>query len=103
MKFETKGMYMTNGVQNALDNEEFSMWHLNKCVEKHFNNQGEECKDDNELNEDAIKYKSGRVMSTFKNVNGHTIWIITDGLHLANDPVYGKEYPMTTILFPDEY
>ena len=42
-------------------------------------------------------------MSTFNDVGRNKIWIITDGLHLANDPVYGKEYPMTTILFPDEY
>lgn len=103
MRFETKGVYMTSGVQAKVDRGEIPMKDVTSCLEKHFFNRGEECKDDNELNEEAIKYKSGRVMSTFNNVAGHKIWIITEGFHLANDPVYGREYPMTTILFPDEY
>ena len=103
MKFETKGVYMTSGIQASVERGELNHSLLTQCLGKHFMNEGEECKNDKKLNEDAIKYKSGRVLSVFKNVGGKKIYIITEGFHLIGDPVYGEEYPMTTILFPDEY
>ena len=103
MRFETKGVYMTRGVQAKLDNGQIPFTEIVRCLDKHFLNEGEECKDENKLNEDAIKYKSGRVFSVFNNVGGKKIYIITEGFHLIGDPVYGEEYPMTTVLFPSEY
>lgn len=102
MRFITKGIYMTRGIQEYLENGKLDHAQLLEATEKHFCNLGHECKEDNQLNEEAIKNKDGRVFSLF-NVGNHRIYIITDGLHLQNDPVHGGTYPMTTILFPDEY
>ena len=95
MKFVTKGIYMTCGVRSLLDNEEINHIQIGDCLHKHYLNEGDECDYDKNLNEEAIQYQDGRVVSMFKNCGGHEIWIMTDGLHLANDPVYGKEYPYT--------
>lgn len=103
MLFETRGVYMTSGVQAKVDRGELDMIDVTKCLDKHFDNKGEECKDDNQLNVEAIQDKSGRVFSVFRNVKGNDIWVITEGLHLLDDPVYGDQYPYTTVLFPDEY
>ena len=94
---------MTCGVQAKVDRGELDITDVTSCLDKHFMNKGEECEDDNSLNEWSIKHKDGRVMSVFRNVKGQALWIITDGLHLANDPIHGKEYPYTTVLFPEEY
>lgn len=75
---------------------------ISKCIEKHFANEGEECKADNKLNAEAIKNKEGRVVSSFT-VNNIKLFVITDGLHLHNSIEYGNQYPLTTILLPEEY
>lgn len=102
-RFVTRGIVMTRGVDASIKNEELSHSDILPLLHRHFANEGDECKEDKALNEDAIKNESGRVFSVFNNVKGHKLYIITDGLHLANDPEYGKDYPHTTILFPDEY
>lgn len=94
---------MTSGVQASIQAGNISHADINSCLRKHFNNKGEECEDDNNLNAWSIKHKDGRVLSVFNNVGIDKIYIITDGLHLADDPVYGSEYPVTTILYADEY
>lgn len=105
MKFTTKGIYMTCGVQASIDCEELTHENIGECLHRHFMNQGDECAEDRKLNEEAIKSREGRVLSVFKDVgeSDSTIYIITEGFHLANDPQYGKQYPMTTVLFSDEY
>lgn len=102
MRFSTKGIYMTRDIQSYLEQGKLQHSEILESVEKHFCNLGHECEQDNKMNEHAIKNKYGRVFSVF-NICNHKIYIITDGLHLANDPVHGGTYPMTTILFPDEY
>lgn len=102
-KFITRGIYMTRGIQADVERNEMSMGDLKACLDRHFNNKGDECQEDKEYNEYAIKNKDGRVFSVFNNVKGHKIYIITEGLHLADDPEHGKNYPMTTILYPEEY
>ena len=101
--FCPKTMVYTSGIQACLENGEIKDGDLIDCLHRHLLNLGEECKDDNKLNREAIKNKDGRVVSLFKNCGNRKIFIITDGLHLANDPVYGDEYPATTILLPEEY
>ena len=103
MLFETRGVYMTNGVQAKVDRGELDMLSVMACLDKHFENKGEESKYDNLLNVEAIQSKSGRVFSIFNNVKGNKLYVITEGLHLLDDPVYGDQYPYTTVLFPDEY
>ena len=99
MRFATKGIYITNGIKFSIDENEISASWIQQCIAKHFNNQGEECKKDNKANETAIKRKDGRVFSVF-NKDNNKIYIITDGLHLAEEYA---EYPMTTVMFPEEY
>ena len=105
MLFRTKGIYMTCGVQASIDSKELTHENVGECLNRHFLNQGDECEEDRKLNEVALKMREGRVLSVFKNVAGtdNTIYIITEGFHLENDPEYGFQYPMTTILFSDEY
>ena len=102
-KFITRGIVMTSGINASIKREEFNTMDLLKLVERHFANDGDECDDDKKLNELAIKHKEGRVFSVFKNFNGETVFICTDGLHLANDPKYGMNYPHTTIMYAEEY
>lgn len=102
-KFITRGIYMTCGVQYDIDNDELSILDVNSIVMRHFQNDGDECSQDKRLNSEAIKSKEGRVFSVFNNVQGKKLYVITEGLHLADDPTYGSEYPMTTILYPEEY
>lgn len=99
MKFITKGIYTTSGIRQSLDENEITASWIQECLAKHFNNEGEEDKYDKKANEYAIKNNDGRVVSVFKK-DHTTIFIITDGLGLAN--AYA-EYPMTTVLFPEEY
>lgn len=101
LQFYPKTIVATSGV-NALmkDNPKMNK-ELSQAITKHMCNDGEECKDDNKANDFAIKHMDGRVMSVFNNVDGHKIWIITDGLHLANSAY--TEYPLCTILLPEEY
>ena len=99
-KFYPKRMVATCGVNAKLQKDINFAREMEACVLKHLRNEGEECKSDNKLNEQAIKNMDGRVVSTF-NCAGTKIYIITDGLHLK-DSAY-KEYPLTTILFPEEY
>jgi hypothetical protein len=105
MLFRTTGIYMTNGVQASIESKEITHEDIGDCLNRHFMNLGDECKEDNKLNEVAIKMKEGRVLSVFKNIGdtNNTIYIITEGFHLENDPKYGFQYPMTTVLFSDEY
>lgn len=102
-RFITRGIVMTSGVNASIKREEFNSMELLQLVERHFANDGDECKEDKEMNEYAIKHKDGRVFSSFKNFHGKTMFIITDGLHLANDPKYGMNYPHTTIMYAEEY
>lgn len=101
-KFNTKGIYMTNGIKIDLDQNKIRLADIQSCIERHFENDGDECKEDKKANEEAIKNNDGRVFSVF-HIHGAKIYIITDGLNLANDPEHGTTYPMTTILFPEEY
>ena len=96
---------MTNGVQASIDCKELTHEDIGDCLSRHFMNLGDECEEDNKLNEVAIKMREGRVLSVFKDVgeSDSTIYIITEGFHLENDPKYGFQYPMTTVLFSDEY
>lgn len=105
MLFKTKGIFVTRGVQASIDCEDITYGNIEECLSKHFTNQGEEPIEDKELNEEAIKYREGRVLSVFRNVGktNNTIYVITEGFDLANDPQYGTQYPMTSILFCDEY
>lgn len=104
MLFKTKQVVMTNGIATAIDDKELSTFDLVSCIDRHFNNDGEECKQDKRLNAQAIKHLDGRVVSVFTLRGSQKIYIITDGLHLTNceEEMY-KEYPLTTILFADEY
>ena len=103
VQFATKGIYMTCGIQNAMKETEIDFFWVQDCIQRHFRNDGEECKEDRNMNQWCIDHKDGRVVSIFTDENDTKIYIITDGLHLANDPEHGKQYPMTTILFPEEY
>lgn len=105
MKFNTKGIYMTCGVQSSIDSKELTHADIGECLQRHFMNKGDECEEDNKLNEVALKMREGRVLSVFKNVGGtnNTLYIITEGFHLEKSLDYGFQYPMTTILFSDEY
>lgn len=102
-KFITRGIYMTCGIQADLKEGEISDDDIKNCLDRHFENKGDECLQDKEYNHYAIKHKEGRVFSVFNDVKGKKIYIITDGLHLADDPEHGRTYPMTTILYPEEY
>lgn len=101
--FNTKGVYMTRGINESLKKRELNLHTLSQCLSKHFFNDGEECKEDRNMNQWSIDHMNGRVISVFNDVNGHKIYIITEGLHLDKDPEHGKDYPMTTVLFPEEY
>lgn len=98
--FFPKNIVQTSGVIEVYEQGKLSLDDLSVCLSKHFRNQGEECESDNLLNEQAIEEKSGRVFSSF-NVKGVDLFIITEGLHLANEPF--SEYPLCTILLPFEY
>lgn len=102
-RFITRGIVMTSGINASLKREEFDSMELLELVKRHFANDGDECAEDKKYNEYAIKHKDGRVFSVFKNFHGHKIYISTDGLHLANDPQHGMNYPHTTIMFAEEY
>lgn len=102
-KFITRGIYMTCGIQGDIKREELSREDIQSCLDRHFQNKGDECLQDKGYNHYAIKHKEGRVFSVFNDVKGKKIYIITDGLHLADDPEHGRTYPMTTILYPEEY
>lgn len=108
--FPTRNIVMTRGVQQlTLDFKEvgnvirptMTMNELKVMLDKHFMNMGEECYADKRLNKQAIANMDGRVFSvfTFKDIK---FYIITDGLHLYNSTEY-KDYPLTTILLPEEY
>lgn len=101
--FETRGVYLTRGVHSAVESKELLHMDILPILDRHFSNDGDECKEDNKSNLDAIKHKDGRVFSVFNNVRGHKIYIITEGLHLATSKEYGDKYPYTTVLFPEEY
>ena len=102
-RYITRAIVMTSGINASIKREEFNTMDLLKLVERHFANDGDECKEDKQMNEWSIKNKDGRVFSVFKNFNGKTVYISTDGLHLANDPKYGMNYPHTTIMYAEEY
>lgn len=97
MLFKAKNICMTCGVKAMVDNEELSMTVIQELLYKHFNNDGSECKSDNRENAKAIKSNYGRVVSVF-NVNNEKLWIITDGLGCDH-----PDYPLTTVLLPEEY
>lgn len=100
LKFMPKVIVATSGVEAKLkENQEFSK-EIEGCLIRHFKNEGDECASDRRMNELAIKHMDGRVLSVFNNCAGSKIYIITDGLHLRDSY---NEYPLTTILFPDEY
>ena len=42
MRFETKGVYMTSGVQAKVDRGEMNLKDVTSCLEKHFFNKGED-------------------------------------------------------------
>lgn len=101
-KFMTKGIYMTKSIKSDIHGGKLSLAKVNDCLKRHFNNDGDECREDKKYNRLAIEGKEGRVFSVF-NLDNKKIFIITEGLHLAEDPEYGLTYPMTTILYPEEY
>ena len=101
-KFITRGIYMTCGINAEIEVNPAFYALVAECVAKHMMNQGEECLKDKAMNHKAIKNKDGRVFSVFT-IQGKRVYIITDGLHLADDPEYGKQYPYTTVMFPEEY
>ena len=41
MKFTTKGIYMTCGVQASIDCEELTHENIGECLHRHFMNQGD--------------------------------------------------------------
>lgn len=102
-KFITRGIYMTRGIKSDIEENQISMGDIQACLERHFDNNGDECIQDKAYNHQAIKNKDGRVFSVFNNIDGRKIYVITEGLHLADDVEYGTTYPMTTILYPEEY
>lgn len=109
--FPTKNILMTRGVQTLLTDyldkgdcisPTILMSDVSKMIQKHFANMGEECWQDKKLNKQAIENMEGRVLSVFT-VNNIKFYVITDGLHLHNSKEYGKDYPCTTIMLPEEY
>lgn len=101
-KFIPNCIVQTQRVQAKAEQGVFTTQEITDCLQKHFANEGEECKSDNKLNEDAIKRMDGRVLSSFT-VRNTKLWIITDGLHLAYTNSEHTEYPLCTILLPEEY
>lgn len=102
-RFETKGIYVTSGIQVDLNSNRLQRDSIQNLIDRHFRNDGDECKEDRVQNEYAIRNRDGRVVSIFKLDEYTKIFIITDGLHLANDPEYGRNYPMTTVMYAEEY
>lgn len=102
MKFASKGTYMTNSVNQMFVDGEITPSQLRTMFRRHFQNDGEECKEDKKANQYAIDNKDGRVFSVFTVMN-RKFYVITDGLHLENDPEYGKDYPCTTVMLSEDY
>lgn len=109
--FPTSNIVMTRGVSSLTrDFKEIgnairptlTMQDISECLQKHFMNEGEESASDKRVNAHSIKNLSGMVLSVFY-VNNIKLYVITDGLHLYQDPEYGKDYPLTTVLLPEEY
>lgn len=101
-KFTTKMIVTTIGVAETLKYDDKFRNELPKLITKHFKNEGDECKTDKRLNELSIKHKQGRVFSSFV-LEGHRLFIVTEGLHLENDPEHGKDHPNTCIMLRTEY
>lgn len=52
---------------------------------------GDTCEEDKSINEDAIRH-GNRVMSVYKLIGGHVLWVITEA-----------DRSVTTFLLPEEY
>lgn len=97
MLFSPRNIVMTCGVQASVEEGLLSMSAIQGILLQHFNNGGSECKSDNKENAKAIKNNYGRVVSVFY-VNDEKLWVITDGLGCDH-----PDYPLTTVLYPEEY
>lgn len=93
-KFTLGTVVATPGALEAL---EASSQSPNEFLKRHLQlEQGELCKEDHELNTEALKDGS-RILSSFKTTNGVKLWIITE----AEDG--NGHRSATTLLLPEEY
>ena len=95
VKFKLGKMAITPGAITALSkSNQLPDFFLKRHI---FGDWGELCKEDADLNNEAIAHegnidKQMRVMSVYKTANNETIWIITEW-----------DRSVTTILLPSEY
>lgn len=97
--FETKKILFTNNITvDVIQDSDFSEF-IFSSLSKHFINEGEECKSDNEYNLENICNNKGNVLSSFK-YKDKKIYVITDCLGLE---YLNQDYPYTTVLYDYEY
>lgn len=92
MKFKIGQTVMTNGVSEALMNDNAFSKFVAKSFTRHCNGDwGDLCDEDKKSNEDALKYGE-RLLSKYNYNDDVSIYIITEW-----------DRSVTTILFPEEY
>ena len=92
MKFELGYVVMTRGIADAMEDNEVFKREVDKAFEKYMScDWGDTCKEDAEMNNEAVKTGEDRILAVYKTDKGK-IWIITE---------WDRSY--TTILFSNEY
>ena len=91
MKFKVGKVYMTSGINHAIDEDENYHKELINCFEKYLiGNWGDLCEEDKQANEDAL-INNERILAAYLTSKGK-VYLITE-----------RDRSCTTILFASEY